>query len=130
MGKMIDGIREKFIPIIAEYLVMVLMKLVKWEKIHIKYSCNKLKKMAIESTGELVYGYFHFNTKDIQSLNVIQQFVMMKKNDIIIKEINFLDEKLGEMANLLLGVENSLLKTLQKKEVSAFKNEYGVLFYL
>lgn len=116
--------------IVADYLVMILMKLVAWDSYQIKYSCNQLKKMDDDSSSEHVYGYYQLTSNEILSLGIVQQVIMMKKKNINTEEISFSDEKLSEIAKLLFGVESNLLKMLQKEERKAIKNEFGVLLYL
>lgn len=116
--------------IIADNLVMVLMKLVKWDDHQIKYNCNLLKEMANSASDEHVYGFHQFTPEDAQALHLVHQVVMMKKKNVNINEINFSNRKLSEVAKLLLGVESNFLKELQKEERKALKEELGVLIYL
>lgn len=122
------GINDK--KTIADNLVMILMKLVEWDDYQIKYNCNLLKRIAASRADENAYGYGQFTSYDVSSLKLIQQVVMMKKKNINVENINFSDEKLNEIAKLLLGVGSDYLDVLEKEEREVVKNEFGVLLYL
>ncbi|WP_191556963.1 hypothetical protein, partial [Metabacillus idriensis] len=116
--------------IIADYLVLFLMKLVTWENYQFKYNCNILKRMANESSIENAYGNYQFTSIDAISLDVIKQVIMIKKNNVNFNEINFSNEKLGEIITLLSAVGNDFLEALHKEERKAIKDEFGVLLFL
>lgn len=117
---------EKNINEISKYLNLVLSKLITWDNYKIKYNSYILNKIESDMNNNL-YSYFFFNRRDCESLNIVKQVLMMKKQKIDVNIISFSDKNLESIANNFSGVEPNMLEKALNEEQKISQEKYGVL---